>query len=105
MFLKQSKYIEKKVIRHIKDNLSDFSSSDEPDKEKMFFDKYLSWLLFSLLLTHKHTYKVLKCGELFLNLFIINQTLEIVSHLLFKQKGHGVFLNYLYGFKSQNIGS
>ena len=26
------------------------------------------------------------------------------SHLSFKAKGHGVFLNYLYDFKSQNIG-
>ena len=28
VFLRECKYIEKKVIRHIKDNLSDFSSSD-----------------------------------------------------------------------------
>ena len=28
-FLKECKYIEKKVIRHINDHLSDFSSSDE----------------------------------------------------------------------------
>ena len=33
MFLKECKYIEKKVIRHIVDNLSDFSSSDESDKK------------------------------------------------------------------------
>ena len=34
MFLKESKYIEKKVIRHISDNLSDFSYfSDEFDEE------------------------------------------------------------------------
>ena len=33
MFLKQCKYIEKKVIRHSNDNLSDFSSSDESDEE------------------------------------------------------------------------
>ena len=31
MFLKGCKYIEKKVIRHIIDNISDFSSSDESD--------------------------------------------------------------------------
>ena len=31
--LKECKYIEKKVIRHINDNLSDFSSSDESDEE------------------------------------------------------------------------
>ena len=33
VFLKQCKYIEKKVIRHIHDNLNDFSSSDESDEE------------------------------------------------------------------------
>ena len=33
MFLKECKYIEKKVIRHIVDNLSDFSSSAESDKK------------------------------------------------------------------------
>ena len=34
VFLKVCKYIEKKVIRHINDNLSDFSSDDdEPDEE------------------------------------------------------------------------
>ena len=33
VFLKKCKYIEKKVIRHIIDNLSDFSSSDESDEE------------------------------------------------------------------------
>ena len=40
----------------------------------------------------------------FLNLFIINQTLGEVSHLSLKQKGHRVFLNYLYDFNSQSIG-
>ena len=34
VFLKECKYIEKKVIRHINDDLSDFSnSSDESDEE------------------------------------------------------------------------
>ena len=33
VFLKECKYIEKKVIRHIDDNLIDFSSSDESDEE------------------------------------------------------------------------
>ena len=33
VFLKQCKYIEKKRIRHINDNLSGFYSSDESDKE------------------------------------------------------------------------
>ena len=33
VFLKECKCIEKKVIRHIKDNLSDFSSYDESDEE------------------------------------------------------------------------
>ena len=41
--------------------------------------------------------------DTFLNLFIINQTPDKVSHLLFKQKAHRVFLNYLYDFKSQSI--
>ena len=31
--LKKCKYIEKKLIRHINDNLSGFSSSDESDEE------------------------------------------------------------------------
>ena len=33
VFLKECKYIEKKVVRHIYDNLSYFSSSDESDEE------------------------------------------------------------------------
>ena len=33
VFLRECKYIEKKVIRHINDNFSDFSSSDEYDEE------------------------------------------------------------------------
>ena len=34
VFLKECKYIEKKIVRHIHDNLSDFSySSDESDEE------------------------------------------------------------------------
>ena len=37
VFLKECKYIEKKVIILINGNLSDFSSSDESDEEKMFF--------------------------------------------------------------------
>ena len=45
VFLKECFYIEKKVIGHINDN---FSSSDEYYEEQMFFDKYLSWLLFTL---------------------------------------------------------
>ena len=35
VFLKECKYIEKKVIRHINDNLSDFSSDDDSDEEKI----------------------------------------------------------------------
>ena len=38
-FLKQSKYIEKKVVRHIHDNLSDFSSDDDESDE---YDKELN---------------------------------------------------------------
>ena len=33
VFLKECKYIEKKVIRHINDDLSDFSYSEESDEE------------------------------------------------------------------------
>ena len=33
VFLKECKNIEKKVIRHINNNLSDFPSSDESDEE------------------------------------------------------------------------
>ena len=40
VFLKECKYIEKKVVRYVRDNLSDFSSSSESDEEKIFFDKY-----------------------------------------------------------------
>ena len=40
--------MEKKAIKHINYILSDFSSSDESHEGQMFFDKYLSWLLFSL---------------------------------------------------------
>ena len=35
VFLKECKYIEKKVIRHINDNASDFSSSDESVRNKL----------------------------------------------------------------------
>ena len=35
VFLKRYKYIEKKVIRYISDNLNDFSSSDESVEEKI----------------------------------------------------------------------
>ena len=33
VFKKESKYIEKKVIRHINDNMNDFSSFDESGEE------------------------------------------------------------------------
>ena len=33
VLLKECKYIEKNVIRHINDNLSDFCSDDDSDKE------------------------------------------------------------------------
>ena len=35
VFLKDCKYIEKKVIRHINENLRHFSSSDESDEEEL----------------------------------------------------------------------
>ena len=34
VFLKECQYIEKKVIRHINDNLSDFSSDDDYSDEE-----------------------------------------------------------------------
>ena len=33
VFLKECKYIEKKVVKHINDNFSDFPSSNEPDEQ------------------------------------------------------------------------
>ena len=33
VFLKECKYIKKIVVRHVSDNLSDFSYSDDPDEE------------------------------------------------------------------------
>ena len=36
VFLKECKYIEKNVIKHVNDNLSDFYSSDESYEEYMF---------------------------------------------------------------------
>ena len=35
VFLKECKYIEKKIVRHINDNLSDISSSDDSDEGKL----------------------------------------------------------------------
>ena len=78
VFLKECKYIEKKVVRHIHDNLSDFSySSFESDEDQMFSDKYLS-------LKHKRTQKVQNVESYYFNLFIINQILDKVNHLSFK---------------------
>ena len=39
VFLKEYKYIEKEVVRHVHDSLSDFSSSssDDSDEEQMSF--------------------------------------------------------------------
>ena len=54
----------------------------------MFFDKYLSWLFYGVLLTPKYAYKVENVESYFFNLFIISQTLDEVSHLKFKQNGH-----------------
>ena len=34
MFLKECKYIEKKTIRHVNDNLRDFFSDDDDDDDK-----------------------------------------------------------------------
>ena len=46
LFLKECKYIKKKVTRHIIDDLE--SSSDDSDEEWMFSVNTLSWLLVSL---------------------------------------------------------
>ena len=35
VFLKECKYIEKRIIRHTNDNLGDFSYSDESDEEQI----------------------------------------------------------------------
>ena len=52
MFLKECKETEEKEVTHIKENLNDFSySPGESDKELIFFDKFLIWLFFSILLT------------------------------------------------------
>ena len=42
-FLKECKYTEKKIIRHINDNWSDFSSDGESDKEQI---KAISLIIF-----------------------------------------------------------
>ena len=54
VFLKECKYMEKKVIKHIKDYLNDFSSDDKSDQEYMSFDKYLNWLLLSLFIINQY---------------------------------------------------
>ena len=55
VFLKECKYIMKKVIRYNNDNLSDVSS-DESEEELIFLDEYLNWLLLvELSLTHKNS--------------------------------------------------
>ena len=44
VFLKECNYIEEKVVRHINDNLSDFSSSDESDENQVNdFWKCIFW--------------------------------------------------------------
>ena len=54
VFLRECKYIEKKVVRHINDNLSDFSLSDESDVsdetifENVLFDGAISKISFLL---------------------------------------------------------
>ena len=54
VLLKQCKYSEKKVVRHIHDNLSNFSYF----LISLMKNKYLNWLLSSVLLTRKYAYKV-----------------------------------------------
>ena len=73
--------MEKKVIRDINDNLSKFSSSGESDEH------------INMLIKLKCAFRA--SGDLLFSLHIINQTPDKVRHLPFKQKGHGIFLNYL----------
>ena len=52
VFLKECKETEEKEVTHIKEKLNDFSySPGESDEELIFFDKFLIWLFFSILLT------------------------------------------------------
>ena len=72
------------------DDDDDDGDHDDDHDDEIFFDKYLSWLLLSIL-THKCAFKVQHVESYFFNLFIINQTHDKVSHLLFKQKEDRVF--------------
>ena len=89
---KECKYIEKKVVRHIHDNLSHFSSDDDESDEK----EILKMTAFSVLLTRKYAYKVYNAESYFFNLFIINHTLDKVSHWSFKQKGNNKTISLFY---------
>ena len=54
-YLQECKYIMKKGIRYINENLGDVSS-DESEEELIFLDEYLNWLLLvELSLTHKYS--------------------------------------------------
>ena len=58
VFLKKCKYIEKRVIRHINDNLKGFFLMMILMKNLCFLINTYVSCLFSLLLLHKHAYKV-----------------------------------------------
>ena len=48
----------------------------------------LKFSAFSLLLTHKNAYKVYNVESWFFKSFIVNQGLDEINHLSFKQKGY-----------------
>ena len=75
VFLKECKHIEKNVIRHINDNLSDFSSDDECDHsdEELIKDMRLIFL-------RKQFWKCIFWGEAFLKIqFLREQFLQKMS--------------------------
>ena len=54
VLLKECKYIEKKVVRHIHDNLNDFLIL----LMSLMKNKYSNWLLYIVLLKCKYAYKL-----------------------------------------------
>ena len=52
VFLKECKYIKKKVIRHINDSLNDFSSSDESDEEYIRIGSFLCCIFKTIFTMH-----------------------------------------------------
>ena len=75
VFLKECKHIEKNVIRHINDNLSDFSSSDECDHSDEELIKDMR-----LIILRKQFWKWIFWGEAFLKIqFLREQFLQKMS--------------------------